>query len=206
LTLSSASVIFAAAFGNCPDLPGPVPTSGITLARVGSRLGRAIIEGMNQHKKDFTMVDTRASSLIFDSVDYGVSVPLDVYFDDLDSYGMLHNSRYTVMVERAWNTYALSLGFGASDEAVLTHYVVKAVSIVFDLPLIGNGAIAIHLWTEKVGRTSATTGFRVCSRDGSSTYAHGTRTIVNVSGETMRPTEWSEGHRAGFERIQGPEA
>lgn len=152
------------------------------------------------------MVDASASSLVSDSFDYGVLVPLDVYFDDLDAYGMLHNSRYTVMVERAWNTYALSLGFGASDEAVPTLYVVKAVSIVFDLPLTGNGAIAVHLWTGQVGSTSATTGFRVCSRDGSNTYAHGTRTIVKVSGETMRPTEWSEGHRAGFERIQGPEA
>ncbi|MGW2353506.1 acyl-CoA thioesterase [Actinacidiphila glaucinigra] len=129
-------------------------------------------------------------------------MPLDAYFDDLDPYGMLHNSRYTVMVERAWNTYALSLGFGAADEAVPTLYVVKAVSIVFDRPLTGSGAIAVR----RVGSTSATTGFRVCSRDGSSTYAHGTRTIVHVSGETMRPTEWSEGHRAGLERIQGPEA
>ncbi|MFJ4847835.1 MULTISPECIES: acyl-CoA thioesterase [unclassified Streptomyces] len=152
------------------------------------------------------MTDTSASSLISDSVEYGTFLPLDVHFDDLDPYGMLHNSRYTVMVERAWNTYALSLGFGAPDEAVPTFYVVKAVSIVFDLPLTGAGAIAVHLWTERVGRTSASIGFRVCSRDGSSTYAHGTRTIVNVSGETMRPTEWSESHRAGFERIQGPEA
>ncbi|MGI5254206.1 acyl-CoA thioesterase [Actinacidiphila glaucinigra] len=152
------------------------------------------------------MVDATASSLVFDSVDYGVLIPLDVYFDDLDPYGMLHNGRYTVMAERAFNTYAFSLGFGGSEVAVPTYYVVKAVAIVFDLPLIGNGEIAVHLWTERIGRTSATTGFRVCSRDGSSTYAHGTRTIVNVSGETMRPTEWSEDHRAGFDRIQGPEA
>ncbi|WP_245607512.1 acyl-CoA thioesterase [Streptomyces prunicolor] len=141
-----------------------------------------------------------------ESVNFGVLIPLDVYFDDLDPYGMLHNSRYTVMVERAWNTYAFSLGFGAFEEAKPTHYVVKAVGIVFDLPVTGNGEIAVHLWTERVGRTSATTGFRVCSRDISTTYAHGTRTIVNLSRETMRPTEWSEDHRAGFDRIQGPEA
>ena len=152
------------------------------------------------------MVDRTASLLVSESVDYGVLIPLDVYFDDLDPYGMLHNGRYTVMVERAWNTYAISLGFGASDEAEPTHYVVKAVTIVFDLPVMGNGEIAVHLWTERVGRTSATAGFRVCSPDGGTTYAHGTRTIVNLSGEAMRPVEWSEAHRAGFDRIQGPEA
>jgi acyl-CoA thioester hydrolase len=152
------------------------------------------------------MIDRTPSPFVSESVDYGVLIPLDVYFDDLDPYGMLHNGRYTVMVERAWNMYAFSLGFGASDEAMPTHYVVKAVTIVFNLPVTGNREIAVHLWTERVGRTSATTGFRVCSHDGSSTYAHGTRTIVNVSRETMRPTEWSEDHRAGFDRIQGPEA
>ncbi|MFI6621391.1 acyl-CoA thioesterase [Streptomyces sp. NPDC050528] len=149
------------------------------------------------------MADRTAPLLMSESVDYGVLIPLDVYFDDLDPYGMLHNSRYTVMVERAWNTYALSLGFGASDEAEPTHYVVKAVTIVFDLPVMGTGEIAVHLWTERVGRTSATTGFRVCGRDGDTTYAHGTRTIVNLSGETMRPVAWSEAHRGGFGRIQG---
>jgi len=89
------------------------------------------------------MVDRPTSLPVSESVDHGVLIPLDVYFD---------------------------------------------------------------LWTERVGRTSATTGFRVCARDGSTTYAHGTRTIVNLGGETMRPTEWFEDHRAGFDRIQGPEA
>ena len=39
------------------------------------------------------------------SLEYGFLAPMRVYFDDLDSFGMLHNSRYSVLVERVWAIY-----------------------------------------------------------------------------------------------------
>lgn len=138
------------------------------------------------------------------STTYGVTIPLHVYFDDLDPYGMMHHGHYLVMADRAWNTYALSLGFGAPDEVTPTHYLVKAASLVFDRPLTVVGENAVQIWTERVGRTSAVIGFRVCSKDGGTTFAHGTRTIIRISADTVLPTEWSDRHRTEFDRIKGP--
>lgn len=71
-------------------------------------------------------------------VDFGVLVPLTVYFDDFDPMGLLHNSRYAVLVERAWIAYWESQGFGGRKFAAAEgdeFNVVKDLHIVFDLAL-----------------------------------------------------------------------
>jgi hypothetical protein len=35
-------------------------------------------------------------------VSFGPLIPLSVHWDELDALGMLHNSRYPLLVERAW--------------------------------------------------------------------------------------------------------
>jgi hypothetical protein len=35
------------------------------------------------------------------SLEYGFLAPVTLYFDELDSLGMLHNGRYSVLAERA---------------------------------------------------------------------------------------------------------
>ena len=133
------------------------------------------------------------------SVEYGVLIPVAVHFDDLDAFGMLHNTRFAVLVERAWNEYWWSQGFGVQDgirqSRIVrddTFNVIKAMNIEFDLPVMHAGDYAVHLWMERLGRTSATAGFRVCDAAGSTTHAHGTRAVVCLDPATMRPTEWSD--------------
>jgi acyl-CoA thioester hydrolase len=142
--------------------------------------------------------------------EYGVLLPERVHFDDLDPFGMLHNSRYTVMVERAWISYWMDKGAGFEASTAQAwgdaFNVVKELRITFDLPLNRMGDYAVHLWIERFGRTSATAGFRVCSADGTVTYAHGIRTIICLDPGTLRPTEWSDQVRALAQEIQGPQS
>src|SRR5687768_15399103 len=57
---------------------------------------------------------TQRYSRRIDMTEGGVFEPVQVYFDDLDAMGLLHNSRYALLVERAIGAYWGRLGW-ASD-------------------------------------------------------------------------------------------
>ncbi|MCF3965537.1 acyl-CoA thioesterase [Streptomyces fuscigenes] len=130
-----------------------------------------------------------------DTAAYGVLEPGAVHFDDLDAFGMLYNSHYAVLAERAWVAYwqrrevAYSSDWKMLDDGF---NVAKELLVGFDAPIDRPGTYGVHLWVERLGRTSLTYGFRVCSPDGSRTYAHGRRTVVRLDRGTLRPAPWSE--------------
>jgi acyl-CoA thioester hydrolase len=130
---------------------------------------------------------------------HGRLVPVTVHFDDLDALGLLHNGRYPVLVERAWTELWQAHGFrfegdwAAAGDACNA---VKELRITYEAPVTRPGAYAVHLWLERLGRTGLTYGFRFCSADGAATYAHGTRVLVRLDAQTLRPAPWSEAFRA----------
>ncbi|KIF75313.1 thioesterase [Streptomyces sp. 150FB] len=139
---------------------------------------------------------------------YGVLVPVDVYFDDLDSFGMLHNSHYGVLAERAWVTYWQKREIPFSKDWVMLDdgfNVAKELRIVYETPIDRPGAYGVHFWVDRLGRTSMTYGFRVCAPDGSGTYAQGIRTVIRLDRTTLRPAEWSEPARALSTSLLRPE-
>ena len=153
-------------------------------------------------------MDTETPSFSGASLEYGVLVPAMVYFDDLDSFGMLHNSRYTILVERAWVTYWQQQGLAFSKDGELLDdglNVLKEQRISYKSPVNRLGEYGVHLWLEHVGRTSVTYGFRVCSADGTVTYADGSRTIVRIDRQTLRPCEWSQEARSASEKLLRPD-
>ncbi|MCW8383746.1 acyl-CoA thioesterase [Streptomyces justiciae] len=124
--------------------------------------------------------------------DVGVLMPVVVHFDDLDPMGLLHNGHYQVLVERAWGWFWRSKGLGGKSGLEGDGFnVAKTFDITYDRPVADIGEYAVHLWMQRLGTTSATAGYRVCSADGT-TYAHGSRTVVRLDRTTMRPTAWSE--------------
>ncbi|MGW0336948.1 acyl-CoA thioesterase [Streptomyces sp. NPDC003011] len=130
---------------------------------------------------------------------YGRLMPVTVHFDDLDALGMLHNARYPLLVERAWTDLWQEHGVrfdGDWASAGDACNVVKELLIGYEIPVTRAGAYAVHLWLERLGRTGLTYGFRFCSADGATTYAHGTRVLVRLDARTMRPAPWSEEFRA----------
>ncbi|MFE9611778.1 acyl-CoA thioesterase [Streptomyces sp. NPDC006012] len=125
--------------------------------------------------------------------DVGVLLPVAVHFDDMDPMGLLHNSRYALLVERAWSTFWRDRGQGGRTGLDGDGFsVLKAFDITYDLPVSELGDYAVHFWTDHLGNTSHTAGYRVCSADGTTTYAHGRRTTVRLDRTTLKPTPWSE--------------
>ncbi|MFD4556106.1 acyl-CoA thioesterase [Streptomyces sp. NPDC058469] len=132
------------------------------------------------------------------ALSHGRLIPVTVHFDDLDALGMLHNARYPLLVERAWTELWQGHGvrfdgdWAAAGDAC---NVVKELLISYEAPVTRPGAYAVHLWLDRLGTTGLTYGFRFCSADGSTTYATGTRVLVRLDAETLRPAPWSDGFR-----------
>jgi len=59
--------------------------------------------------------------------DVGVHEPVQVYFDDLDAMGLLHNSRYALLVERAILAHWQRLGWAADAARSAFQDVFRAV-------------------------------------------------------------------------------
>jgi acyl-CoA thioester hydrolase len=140
--------------------------------------------------------------------EYGIVVPVNVYFDDLDSFGMLHNSRYALLVERAWITYSQRHGIGYSRDWTLTDDgfgVVRELRISYEFPVARPGEYAAHIWLERIGRTSVTCGFRVSSADGTRTHAQGSVVMVHLDRATLLPAEWSDRVRPLYQQLVRPE-
>ncbi|MFI9257938.1 acyl-CoA thioesterase [Streptomyces sioyaensis] len=129
------------------------------------------------------------------AVPYGELVPVTVHFDDLDALGMLHNSRYPLLVERAWAEYWHGRGFRFDGDWVAAGDI-KEMRLSYERPVTRPGRYAAHLWVERLGRTGLTYGFRLCSADGAETHAQGHRVLVRVDARTLRPTPWSDHARA----------
>ncbi|GAA3959137.1 acyl-CoA thioesterase [Actinoplanes auranticolor] len=126
---------------------------------------------------------------------YGGAVPMPVHFDDLDAMGMLHNSRYAVLVERAivlwWAERGVSFS-GGRPTTPDAFNVVREYAVTFHRPVRGTGEISVHFWLESMGTTSADYRFRVTSTDGATVYAEGRRVNVHLDPATMRPSPWTE--------------
>ncbi|WP_405739729.1 acyl-CoA thioesterase [Streptomyces sp. NBC_01525] len=142
-------------------------------------------------------------------VPFGQLVPVTVHFDDLDALGMLHNSRYPVLAERAWADHWHRHGFTfEGDWAAASDMcnVIKEMKVSYERPITRPGGYAAHLWIERLGRTGMTYGFRICSADGTETYAQGHRVIVRVDPQALRPAPWSDRARTLATELLRPAA
>jgi acyl-CoA thioester hydrolase len=152
---------------------------------------------------EVSAVNVETATIPGGGLEYGFFVPVPVYLDDLDFMGMLHNSRFTVLGERAFVAYWRDNGVFISRDGDLLDdgfQVVKEQRVSYELP-VKAGEYGVHGWVERVGRTSMTLGFRLCSADGTLTHAHGSRTNVRLDRQTLRPTEWSEEARRVCEKL-----
>jgi acyl-CoA thioester hydrolase len=121
--------------------------------------------------------------------------PAVVHFDDLDAMGVLHNSRYAVLLERAltawWARHGYSYENGMPTKPDAFNVVVE-YSISYKVPIRGTGEIGVHFWVEKLGESSGTYAFRFLSADGSVVHAEGRRVNVKLDPRTLRPSPWTQ--------------
>lgn len=126
-----------------------------------------------------------------------------VYFDEMDPLGVMHNSRFSVHVERAQSALFEELGYGwteLSERHEDIGYVVRGIALEFTAPVASPGVMTVEVVAVRLGRTSATWGYR-CAVPGSEgddvPVASGTRVVVKVDG-SGQPTPWTDSFRALF--------
>ena len=134
----------------------------------------------------------------------GAVETVDVHFDDLDALGMLHNSRYVVLVERAlagyWTARGYTFRYGKATKPDVIQ-VVRELRITYSVPVLHPGPLSVHFWVEKIGTTSVTYRFKVESEDRSVVHAEGARVVVRVDPETGRPTPWTPEARSDAQAL-----
>ncbi|GLW11648.1 thioesterase [Microtetraspora sp. NBRC 13810] len=138
----------------------------------------------------------------------GVHEPVQVHFDELDAMGLLHNSRYALLVERAIGAYWHRLGWASDPGRSAFKDVFLAVrefKVTYNVPIAGAGEPLVHFWMERMGRTSGVYGFRVLSADRTVVHAEGYRVNVNLDPATLRPTPFSDELRAAAASLLLPQ-
>ncbi|MGI5269244.1 acyl-CoA thioesterase [Nonomuraea sp. CA-218870] len=136
--------------------------------------------------------------------DEGHYESVHVHFDDLDLMGLLHNSRYALLVERAISAYWNRLGWSpdpATSAFKDVSFAVREFKITYRTPVAKAGELAVRLWIENMGNSSVVYGFLVLSPDHETTYAEGYRALVNLDPATLRPTPISAESRAAAEPL-----
>ncbi|MFC4111676.1 acyl-CoA thioesterase [Nonomuraea zeae] len=133
--------------------------------------------------------------------------PAQVHFDDLDAMGLLHNSRYALLVERAISAFWAEQGW--SFDPALSRFkdiylAVREFKITYNAPIVGAGEVLVDFWMDRMGRTSGVYGFRVLSPDRSIVHAEGYRVNVNLDPATFRPAPFSSELRAAAEPLLLP--
>ncbi|MFC8615574.1 acyl-CoA thioesterase [Micromonospora purpureochromogenes] len=141
------------------------------------------------------------------AVEYGHVEHVSVYFDDLDALGILHNSRYAVLLERALTAYWAERGVsfqGGQRSAPDTFHAVREFTLTYRAPIAATGPVAVHFWLEHFGTSSAEYAYQFRSLDGSVVHAEGRRAIVRLDPATLRPTPWTETGRAVAANLPRP--
>jgi acyl-CoA thioester hydrolase len=139
------------------------------------------------------------------TVDGGHVETVTVYYDDLDSMGIVHNSRYAVMLERALNAFWSRRGYTYANGVFSKPDVCLAVaefSIMYRTPVRSVGDVNVHFWVDRLGDSSVVYAFRVVSTDGATVHADGRRVHIRLDEATMRPAPWTPPCRSIMETLR----
>jgi acyl-CoA thioester hydrolase len=120
----------------------------------------------------------------------GVTETVEVYFEDLDAQGVVHNARYTVLLERALSAYWARAGYAWDPSSPAfrdAFFVVKEFTITFHAPITRPGPVTVRFWIDRMGDSSVVFGYAIASHDEAVTHAEGRRVQVRLDPVTFRP-------------------
>jgi len=129
----------------------------------------------------------------------GATVRRRVYLDDIDGFGMLHHSRYLVLVDRAIIDYWHELGW-RTDEGPSVQ-AIREVTITFHAPVTGICDVDIRFWIASLGLSSIVYAFQIHNVHNQVLYAEGQRVLVNLDRRTLRPRPLSDEDRRRAEPL-----
>jgi acyl-CoA thioester hydrolase len=117
-----------------------------------------------------------------------------VYFDDLDIFGVLHNARHPLLVERTIGDFWKKMGWGSIArlrDSPDQFHLVRANHFEYERAVEGVDEVRVRVWVQKLGKTSLTFGFSVLPIDEDTPYCTGYRVLVCVDSSERQPRSWS---------------
>ena len=121
-----------------------------------------------------------------------------IYFDDLDVFGVLHNARYPLLIERTIGAFWKKMGWGGLSELERNpdqFHLVRVNHFEYIRAVENVDEVRVRVWVDKLGTTSLTFGFSVLPIDQDTPYAQGFRVLVCVNPNSRLPNPWSEHFR-----------
>ena len=122
-----------------------------------------------------------------------------IYFDDLDIFGVLHNARYPLLVERTIGAFWQELGWSGLSNLKANpdqFHLVRVNHFEYLRAVEGVNAGRARVWIQKLGTTSLVFAFSILPIDEDLPYATGYRVLVCVDPESRTPKPWSSGIRS----------
>lgn len=121
-----------------------------------------------------------------------------VYFDDLDIFGVLHNARYPLLLERTIGDFWKKMGWGGLSELHRNpdqFHLVRVNHLEYIRAVEGIDDVRVRIWVKKLGTSSLTFGFSVLPTDEDTVFAEGYRVLVCIDQDKRRPKPWSNDFR-----------
>jgi acyl-CoA thioester hydrolase len=121
-----------------------------------------------------------------------------IYFEDLDVFGVLHNARYPLLVERSVGDFWKKMGWGGLANLAENpdqFHLVRVNHVEYHKAIKGIDEVRTRVWVGKLGNTSLRFDFSILPTDQDIICASGYRTLVCVDRDTMRPKPWSDTFR-----------
>ena len=121
-----------------------------------------------------------------------------VYFDDLDIFGVLHNARYPLLIERTIGDFWKKMGWGGLSELQRNpdqFHLVRVNHLEYVRAVEGIDEVRVRIWVDKLGTSSLSFGFSVLPTDEDTIFAKGYRVLVCIDPELRRPKPWSQEFR-----------
>ena len=127
-------------------------------------------------------------------------------FDELDPLNMLHNSRYSYILERVtylfFNAVSVIEKFDIVEFPDL-HHVVRQINLTYVKPIFGVISFFVTVKPIKLREAGCIYEVSFVSEDKSVVYCKGERTIAKVNPATFQPVGWSKKFRDTHEFIIG---
>jgi acyl-CoA thioester hydrolase len=130
------------------------------------------------------------------------SWPIQVYFNDLDAFGMVYHGYYMMLIDRAWMPFWTDRGYDSRSPDALQ--AVREMTVSYNFPIIEVGEVSVELWINRVGNTSADMGFAIRSADKTVLHAEDRRITVHIDANTLRPAPWSDRVRRDITALMRP--
>lgn len=131
------------------------------------------------------------------------SIPIKLYTDDIDFYGILHHSRTVNFFEHARNDWLIHLGFSLSDlKNQNIFFVVRNLTVEFIKPVLLESTIEATAAIEHLGKSSIVFKQSIREKHNANDFFCKGEVVVVCINEKGRPRRLPQGIYDYFNQLE----